>query len=79
MFHNLNATIYTKPAKFLVIFKKKAHREETCRKNYRGVSPEGTLAAVAAGRARRAGMLAEVVVAGDGLSAEIAHEAAAAA
>lgn len=47
--------------------------------NYRGVGPEGTLAAVAAGSARGAGVLAEVVVASDGLSAEVAHEAAAAA
>lgn len=45
---------------------------------YRGVGPEGTLAAVAAGSAWRAGVLAEVVVSGDGLSAEVAHEAAAA-
>lgn len=51
----------------------------TCQRNYCGVGPEGTLAAVAAGSARRAGVLAEVVVAGDGLSAEVAHEAAAAA
>lgn len=46
---------------------------------YRGISPEGTLAAVAAGSARGAGVLAEVVVAGDRLSAEVAHEAATAA
>lgn len=50
-----------------------------CWDGYRGIGPEGTLAAVAAGRSRRAGVLAEVVVAGDGLSAEVAHEAAAAA
>ena len=49
---------------------------KTFQKNYRGVGPEGTLAAVAAGCARRAGVLAEVVVAGDRLSAEVAHEAA---
>lgn len=48
-------------------------------KRYRGVGPEGALAAVSAGRSRRAGVLAEVVVAGDRLSAEVAHEAAAAA
>lgn len=46
---------------------------------HRGVGPEGTLAAVAARRAGGAGVLAEVVVAGDGVSAEVAHEAAAAA
>lgn len=46
---------------------------------HRGVGPEGALAAVAARSARRAGVLAEVVVAGDGLSAEVAHEAATAA
>lgn len=45
---------------------------------HRGVGPQGALAAVAAGSARRAGVLAEVVVAGDGLSAEVTHEAAAA-
>lgn len=46
---------------------------------HRGVGPEGALAAVAAGSAGRPGVLAEVVIAGDGLSAEVAHEAAAAA
>lgn len=61
------------------IFKSKAERLGTRQNNYRGVGPEGTLAAVAAGSARRAGVLAEVVVAGDGLSAEVAHEAPAAA
>lgn len=49
-------------------------RSET---GYRGVSPEGAFAAVAAGSPRRACVLAEVVVTGDGLSAEVAHEAAA--
>lgn len=43
---------------------------------YRGVGPQGTLATVTAGGARRAGVLAEVVVAGDKLAAEIAHGAA---
>lgn len=51
----------------------------TCLKDYRRVGPEGALAAVAAGSARRTGVLAEVVVARDGLSAEVTHEAAAAA
>lgn len=46
---------------------------------HRRVGPEGTLATVAARCAGGAGVLAEVVVAGDGLSAEVAHEAAAAA
>ncbi len=46
---------------------------------YRGVGPQGALAAVAAGSAWGAGVLAEVVVASDGLSAEVTHEAAAAA
>lgn len=46
---------------------------------YRGVGPQGTLATVSAGGARRAGVLAEVVVAGDKLAAEIAHGAATAA
>lgn len=47
--------------------------------NYRGISPKGTLAAVAAGSTRRAGVLTEVVVASNGLSAEVAHETATAA
>lgn len=45
---------------------------------HRGVSPQRTLATVVAGSARRAGVLAEMVVAGDWLSAEVAHEVAAA-
>lgn len=49
-------------------------RSET---GYRGVSPEGAFAAVAAGSTGGAGVLAEVVVTRDGLSAEVAHEAAA--
>lgn len=62
-----------------VIFKKTALGQRTYLNIYRGVCPERTLAAVAAGSAGRAGVLAEVVVASDGLSAEVAHEAAAAA
>lgn len=49
------------------------------RRTHRGVGPEGAFVAVAAGGAGGAGVLAEVVVAGDGLPAEVAHEAAAAA
>lgn len=43
--------------------------------DYRGVGPEGAFAAVAAGGTRGACVLTEVVVAGDGLPAEVAHEA----
>lgn len=46
-------------------------------RDYRGVCPEGAFAAVAAAGAGRARVLAEVVVTVDGLSAEVAHEAAA--
>lgn len=46
---------------------------------HRGVGPERTLATVPARGAGGAGVLAEVVVARDGLSAQVAHEAAAAA
>lgn len=42
---------------------------------YRGVGPEGAFAAMAAGGTRGACVLTEVVVAGDGLPAEVAHEA----
>lgn len=47
----------------------------TGREDYRGVGPEGAFAAVAAGGAGGACVLTEVVVAGDGLPAEVAHEA----
>lgn len=46
---------------------------------YRGVCPQRALLALAAGGAGRAGVLAEVVVAVDGVAAEVAHEGAAAA
>lgn len=45
---------------------------------YRGVRPQRALLAVSAGGTRRAGVLAEVVVAVDWLSAEVAHVGAAA-
>lgn len=48
-------------------------------RTYRGIGPEGALPAVTTGSAGGAGVLAEVVVAGNGLSAEVAHEAATAA
>lgn len=47
--------------------------------SYRGVRPERTLGAVLAGGPRGAGVLAEVVVAVDGGSAEVAHLGATAA
>lgn len=47
--------------------------------SHRGVGPQAALAAVSAGGAGGAGVLAEVVVAGDGLPAQVAHAAAAAA
>lgn len=47
--------------------------------SHRGVGPQAAPAAVSAGGAGGVGVLAEVVVAGDGLPAQVAHAAAAAA
>lgn len=47
--------------------------------SHRRVGPQAALAAVPAGGAGGAGMLAEVVVAGDRLSAQVAHATATAA